>query len=142
MTPFHSAAVEARFQAYPPAARRDLLALRELVLGVARTTPGVGPIEEALKWGEPAYLTPNGAGSTVRMDWKPKAPDAYALYFNCKTTLVDTFRTLFPHDFVFEGNRALVFQVGSTPPADALRLCVAAAFTYHASKRGLARSLG
>lgn len=127
--------MQARFQAYPAAARRDLLALRELVLDVARHTPGVGQIDETLKWGEPAYLTPNGAGSTVRMDWKPKAPATYALYFNCRTTLVDTFRTLFPHDFAFEGNRALVFQVGGRPPEDALRLCVAAAFTYHARHR-------
>lgn len=136
MTPFQSAAVEARFDAYPPAVRRDMLALRDLVLDVARTTPGVGAVDETLKWGEPAYVTPNGAGSTVRMDWKPKAPSAYALYFNCQTTLLDTFRTLFPHDFVFEGNRAPVFQVGERPPEDALRLCVAASFTYHANKRG------
>ncbi len=135
MVPFHSPAVKAKFDAYPAPARRDLLALRELVFAVARLTPGVGNIEETLKWGEPAYLTKNGAGSTVRMDWKPKAPGEVALYFNCQTSLVENFRAMFPKDFGFVGNRALVWPVGDKPPKDALRFCLAAALTYHAQKR-------
>lgn len=55
---------------------------------MALGTPGAGEIEETLKWGEPADMTKNGAGSTIRLDWKPKHPDHYALYFNCKTTPV------------------------------------------------------
>ena len=135
MTPFQSAAVEAKFNAYLAAARRDMLALRELVFSVARMTTEVGEIEETLKWGEPAYLTRNGAGSSVRMDWKPKAPNVYAIYFNCNTTLVETFRTMFPRDFVFSGNRALLLNVGEKPPKDALRICIVASLTYHAEKR-------
>ena len=30
------------------------------------------------------------------------------MYFNCQTNLVETFRTLCPNDFKFEGNRTLV----------------------------------
>jgi hypothetical protein len=41
-----------------------------------------------------------------------------------------TFRTLFPNDFHFEGNRALVFDVADTLPLDALRVCISAALTY------------
>ena len=47
----------------------------------------------------------------------------------------DTFKTLFPNDFVFEGNRALVFRQGEAIPADAVAFCMAAAFTYHLNKR-------
>lgn len=77
--------------------------------------------EETLKWGEPAYLTSStGSGSTIRINWKKKRPSEYAVYFNCQTTLVDTFRTLFPKDFKFEGNRVLVFSQTDTIPRDAL----------------------
>ncbi|RZJ09511.1 MAG: DUF1801 domain-containing protein [Rubrivivax sp.] len=131
MTPFRHAGVQARFDAYPAAARRRMLALRELVLRTAAETPGVGSVDETLKWGEPAYVTPNRAGSTVRIDWKPKAPDQVAVYFNCQTDLVERFRLMFPGDFVFEGNRALVMGLGQKPPVDALRVCIAAASTYH-----------
>lgn len=134
MKPFTSAAVAAKFESYPPQARRQLLALRELVFRTARETPGVGELEESLKWGEPAYATVNRAGSTVRMDWKPKHPDRFALYFHCQTNLVETFRTLFPKDFRFEGNRALVFGIGDKLPADSLGWCIAASLTYHLNK--------
>jgi Domain of unknown function (DU1801) len=116
--PFQHPGVAAKFAAYPPLARRKLLALRELVFRTAAATPGVGEIEETLKWGEPAYVTRNGGGSTVRMDWKKNDPDHYAMYFHCQTNLVETFRTMFPHDFRFVGNRALVFAVNGTVPAD------------------------
>ena len=135
MTPFVDGAVKARFAAYPPEVRQKMLALRELVLRTAASTPEVGEIQETLKWGEPAYLTKNKTGSAVRMDWKAKAPHRYAMYFNCQTNLVETFRKLFPRDFNFEGNRALVFEVGSTVPQDALAMCIAASLTYHARKK-------
>ncbi|MGE0347857.1 DUF1801 domain-containing protein [Hydrogenophaga sp.] len=135
MTPFAHAGVAARFATYPPRARRKLMALRELILRIAATTEGVGGIEETLKWGEPAYVTPNRAGSTIRLDWKPNDPDHCAMYFNCQTTLVDTFRTLFPRELRFDGNRALLLPVQGEAPQDTLALCIAAALTYHLQKR-------
>ncbi|MEP6791921.1 MAG: DUF1801 domain-containing protein, partial [Ramlibacter sp.] len=81
---------------------------------------------------EPAYLTSQSkSGSTVRIAWKKSAPSQYAMYFNCQTTLVDTFRTLFPDELKFEGNRAIVFGKADAVPADTLAFCVAAALTYH-----------
>jgi hypothetical protein len=135
MKPFANAEVAAKFGAYPPNVRPKLLALRELVFQAAATAEGVGEIEESLKWGEPAYVTRNKSGSTVRMDWKKKAPDHYALYFNCQTNLVETFRTLFPNDFKFEGNRALVFSLHDKVPKDSLAMCITASLTYHLKKR-------
>ncbi|MBI2768586.1 MAG: DUF1801 domain-containing protein [Burkholderiales bacterium] len=135
MTPFASPAVAEAFASYPAGVRRKLLALRELILRTAAATEGVGPLEETLKWGEPAYLTAaSKSGSTVRIAWKKSAPSQYAMYFNCQTTLVDTFRTLFPREFKFEGNRAIVFEQADAVPSDALAFCVAAALTYHRGK--------
>lgn len=132
MTPFANAAVAQAFEAYPAPMRRRLLALRELILRTAAATDGVGELEETLKWGEPAYLTSQtGSGSTLRIDWKKARPTEYAMYFNCQTTLVETFKTLFPDEFIYEGNRAIVFKASEPVPTDALAFCIAAALTYH-----------
>lgn len=109
--------------------------LRALILQTAAATDGVGALEETLKWGEPSYLTSESkSGSTIRIAWKKSTPSEYAMYFNCQTTLVDSFRFQFPNDFTFEGNRALVFDASDDIPIEALRHCVAAALTYHRSK--------
>lgn len=133
--PFTSTAVAAKFQSYPPHARPALLALRALVFRMARNTPGVGTLDETLKWGEPAYLTKNRAGTTIRIDWKCKVPSRVSLYFHCQTSLVASFRSLFPNDFVFEGNRAIHVGLETPLPMDALAVCIEAALTYHLAKR-------
>jgi hypothetical protein len=140
MKPFTNPAVEAHFNAYPRSVRRKLLALRELVFATAARTDGVGELHETLKWGEPAYVTAGSkSGTTVRIDWKSRSPDQYAMYFHCQTGLVESFRQMFPNDFRFEGNRALVFDVGEKLPRDALAMCIEAALTYHARKRSSIR---
>lgn len=138
MTPFTDAQVSRVFEAYPAPARRKLLALRELIFKTAAATAGVGVLQETLKWGEPAYVTAlSKSGSTVRISLvrgSSAMPDQYAIYFNCHTNLVDTFRTLFPKEFRFEGRRALLFRLDEAPPRDALAWCIAAALTYHLQK--------
>lgn len=134
MTPFQHPGVAEKFAAYPPAARRKLLALREIVFQTAATTPGAGEIEETLKWGEPAYVTRSRSGSTVRIDWKKRDPDQYAMYFHCQTGLVEMFRAMFPTKFRFQGNRALVLGLDEPVPKEALRACIAASLTYHLKK--------
>ena len=126
-----SPAVAATFDGYPSNPRQSLLKLRKLIFEVAAETPGVGTLEETLKWGEPAYLTTDTkSGSTVRIAWKKSKPDQYSMYFICTTNLVETFRSMFPRDFQFEGNRAINFSVNDAVPEDALRFCIAAALTH------------
>ena len=123
------------FASYPANVRRNLLTIRELIFSLASSIEGVGKIEETLKWGEPAYLTSmSKSGSTIRIAWKKSAPLQYAMYFNCQTNLIDTFRSLFRSEFKFEGNRAIVFDVSEKVPIDSLRICIAAALTYHRNK--------
>ena len=55
---------------------------------------------------------------------------AYGLYFNCRTTLVYTFRTLFP-ELVYDGNRAILLPTDEEPPWDSLAVCITATLTYH-----------
>ena len=134
MTTRMNAEVAEVFEAYPPKVRRKLLALRKLILETAEATEGVGEIEETLKWGEPAYLTTQSkSGSTIRIGWKKSAPTQYAMYFHCRTNLVETFRELFPQ-FKFAGNRSIVFDEDDALPNVPLSFCVATALTYHQKK--------
>ncbi len=68
------------------------------------------------------------------MDWKDRTPDRYAIYFNCNTSLVGTFRELYGDLFRFEGNRAIVFGAADPLPVNELKHCVALALTYHRVK--------
>ncbi len=62
-------AVEAVFSTYPKPIKAKLLALRRLIFDTAKTTSGVGALEETLKWGQPSYLTTETkSGSTIRID--------------------------------------------------------------------------
>jgi Domain of unknown function (DU1801) len=132
MTHIGNSAVAEVFRSYPPEIRRKVLALRKIIFEVANNTPGVGELEETLKWGEPAYMTAKSkSGSTIRLGWKKSDPAQYAIYFNCQTNLVESFRALFRSEFSFAGNRAIVFDVGDLIPKDALCVCIAAALTYH-----------
>jgi hypothetical protein len=66
---------------------------------------------------------------------KKSAPSRYALYFHCQTRLVESFRAPFADAFVFEGNRAIVFEATDTVPAAPLAMCIAAALTCHGNKK-------
>ena len=126
------AAVQAAFDAWPAPVRAALLDLRGLILETAAATPGVGPLTEALRWKQPAYLTErSGSGTTIRIDGLKGSADGYALFVNCKTTLLDSYRHLYPDAFRFDGQRALIFSTTAPPPRDALRHCIALALTYH-----------
>jgi hypothetical protein len=136
MRPFQNQAVKAVFESYPAPSRAKLLVLRELIFATAAATPAVGELEETLKWGEPAYATTKSkSGSLVRIAYKAAQPTQYAMYFICHTNLVETFKTMFPNDFKFEGNRAIVFEASDRIPTQELAYCITAALTYHANKR-------
>ena len=133
---FSDPAVEAAFDAYPKPLKARLLALRRLIFDTARTTEGVGALEETLKWGQPSYLTPETkSGSTIRIDAIKAGADRYAVYFHCQTNLVETFRELYPREFSYGGNRCIILNVDDDVPEPALRHCVALALTYHLTKR-------
>jgi len=124
--------VDVVFDNYPDHIRPKMLNLRQLVIATAKETDGVTTLGETLKWGEPSYVT--NIGSTLRMDWKQKLPDQYALYFQCTSRLVETFRAMFKNTFDFEGNRAIVFGLDDEIPTEELKYCIKAALSYHKVK--------
>ena len=137
-TPTIPATVAAVFAGYRQPLRRRLEALRRLILETARTTTGVGVLQETLKWGQPSYLTTEtGSGSTIRIDRIKSEPDGYALYVHCQTDLIATFRELYP-ELSYGGNRCILLDASADIPEDALRHCIALALTYHRRKRSAA----
>ena len=136
MRKFDNPAVAAVFGAYPKGVRTKLLRLRELVFDTAAQTPGVGPLEETLRWGQPSYLTAQSkAGSTIRIDRVAAHADGYAMYFHCQTSLVSDFKAMYPEDFRYEGKRSIVFDADDEVPAKQLSHCIAMALTYHLAKK-------
>ncbi len=125
-------AVTAVFANYPDSVRDKLQHLRELILETAEETEGVTVLEETLKWGEPSFITKNG--STLRIDWKERTPNQYAMYFQCTSRLVDTFRLVFNDKFQYEGKRAILFRLNQKIPEFELKKCIKASLTYHLVK--------
>jgi len=124
---FESKQVQQKFSSYPLKMQGRLLFLRQLIFDSSDKQ-----IEETLKWGEPSYLC--AQGSTIRIDYKEKYPNQYAMYFNCKSKLVDTFKEIYPAEFIFEGNRAIIFKVDEKINISALKNCIGLALNYHKLK--------
>lgn len=135
MKSFHlnsNLAVTLVFNKYPDHVRKKLLLLRRIIIETAEEIPEIKELEETLKWGEPSYLVKNG--STIRIDWKKKTPNQYAMYFKCTSRLVPTFKAIYGSLFSFEGNRAIYFKMDVNVPESALKKCITAALMYHQVK--------
>jgi hypothetical protein len=123
--------VEKKIQLYPALAQTKFHELRSLVFAVAGEN-SISPIEETLKWGQPSYISKSG--STIRIDWSPKTPQNIYVFFNCKTTLVETFKEIFFDDFKFQTNRAIVLELDELLPHE-LKTCFLMALNYHRLKK-------
>ncbi len=132
MTPFQHPDIKKTFNHYPEHIRLKMMLLRQLILDTATESDQVDNVVEALKWGEPSYLTKHG--STIRIAWKAANPTQYGLYFHCQTSLVDTFKVLYSEYFNFSGNRAILFNEHDVLPLDALQHCITLSLTYHLRK--------
>lgn len=133
MKDFQSNEVHAVFNSYPEQHQTTLLLIRDLIFSIASKKDEVGSISETLKWGQPSYLTlETGAGTTIRLD--RFSDSQVAVLFHCQTTLIDTFRTLFP-ELNYSKNRAIVLNLDSTLPINELEICIEMALTYKLNKK-------
>ncbi len=132
---FQTADVASVFDGYPPTVREKLLGLRRQIFETAAATEGVGTLQETLKWGQPSYLTARPkSGTTIRIDQMGSVPGRYAMYVHCQTSLIETFRELYPDALNYEGDRAVIFDSDKDAPEDIVRHCIALALTYHLRK--------
>lgn len=127
---FEHPGVAAAFDAFPPGARDRLMQVRRLIFEVAAQTDRVGRISETLKWGQPAYLTPDTkSGSTLRLG-VPKGGGA-AIFAHCQTSIISDFDALFPGAFRLDGNRAVLLPEDGALPVAPLRMLIRSGLTYH-----------
>lgn len=119
------------FDSFTPEQRIALLEVRGLIFEIAGTDPRIGQVEETLRWGEPAYITMRKkTGSTIRLAVEASS-QMPALFFNCKTTLVEEFREQFGGLLRYSKNRAVLVDMQDDRVKVALRICIANALTYH-----------
>ena len=121
--------VRAAFAAMPAGLRARFQTLRDLIFVVAQADARIGPLQESLKWGEPAYRPLSGVGSTVRLAVPRDRPNLCGVFFICSTGLVDGFRATFP-EMTYAGNRAILIDPAADIP-DGLAACLHRALSYH-----------
>lgn len=119
--------VKQKFASYPEDIALLLNRIRNLIFSVAKKE-GITDITETLKWGEPSYIS--AIGSTIRFDWKAEDPDQYCIYFNCKTSLIETFKEVYGDTFNYQGDRAIIFKTDQNIPIEALAQCISMALRY------------
>ncbi|MGB1248169.1 MAG: DUF1801 domain-containing protein [Chitinophagales bacterium] len=125
--------VQTKFDNYPENIKEKMLQLRALILDTAKNIEGLEELEETLKWSEPSYLTKHG--STIRINWKTKTPNQYAIYCQCTSLLIPTFKTVYGNQLDFEGSRAIIFKIDEEFPKEEIKECIAIALTYHKRKK-------
>lgn len=122
--------VAAAFAAFAAPERAALMRLRELIFEVAAQTDGIGPLQETLKWGQPAYLTPTTkSGTTIRLG--SANPGEVALYTHCQSSVISDFAAHAGDGHRIEGNRGVHLAIDNDLDHPALRQLIRSALTYH-----------
>jgi len=128
MQKFQDPGVEKVFAGFPAPERQNLLLIRTRIFNIAKQTSRIGPVTEALRWGQPAYLTLDSrSGSTIRLGVLKQG--GYAVFTHCQTKIMADFKHAAP-DLAFDGNRAVHFQASQSPP-DILDFLIHRALVYH-----------
>ncbi len=121
-----------KLETYPDYVVKQMLLVREMIYTQAELL-NIYSIEETLKWGQISYLVKGG--STIRLGYDASCEQSYSLYFNCKSLLVETFKTLYPDTFRYIGNRELQLLINQPLPEKELQHCLRMALSYHKLKK-------
>ena len=127
-------AVQTRIAQWPPAAQQAFETLRGICHNTA-THHQLGPLEESLKWGQPAWrpVKPN-TGSTLRVMWEETTPDLLNLYVGCKTDLAARMREIYPDLPQNDDRRHIALRLSDPLPVEALSHLASMTLAYHQSK--------
>ncbi|WP_170447648.1 DUF1801 domain-containing protein [Ruegeria arenilitoris] len=127
MRPFDDPNVASAYEAFAADTRSGALALRDLVFATAQELQPAVAVIEALRWSQPAYLSPRG--TTIRLGGHTSA--RFALFVHCQTRLIGEYTSAFPNADRIDGNRAILFD--GIEQIDPVRhgWLIARALTYH-----------
>ena len=139
MHKFKSQPVLERFMEFPKDKRKYLFELREMIFDVAKTDTRIGQISEELRWGDPSYITASSnSGSALRIGLFGESK--VALYFHCKTMLVERFKEQYFDTLEYSKNRAILIAPQSPPKDEILRNCIYASLVYKLQSKGKLRA--
>ncbi len=125
--PFENQDVAEAFERFSRTERKALMQIRALIFEIAASDPKIGILEECLKWGQPAYVTPSKSGSTIRLGVAKKG--GYAVFTHCQSSIMQDFRQIAPL-LDYDGNRAVQFVRDIPPPLVELEFLIRRALTY------------
>lgn len=115
---------------FPDRAIEGLLQLRRIIFDVAHNLPEIGRLEETLRWGQPAYLTPDRKAATTLRLGLHKSGD-FALFAHCQSQVIPAFRSWHEAQYRFDGNRAVLFSTVNDIRPEHLSGLIQYALTYH-----------
>ncbi len=131
MREFTESAVEDIFLNYPEKLRDSLLQMREIIFQVAAQQDI--QIMETLRWWQPSYLPiQSKVGTTIRIDQFSECE--VAIFFNCKTTIVEELKETFGASLRYSKNRAIIFNINAPLPMQTIEYCVAFGLSYFKRK--------
>ncbi|MEY1557658.1 DUF1801 domain-containing protein [Yoonia sp. R2331] len=114
--------VKAAFDAFPDAPRVVLLQVRAMILASDVA------VEEALRWGQPAYLSKKG--TTIRLGLtKAGLPSVFT---HCQSSVMGDVQAVAGEGLIWDGNRGVSWPVEADVPEAVLSLLIHRALTYHA----------
>jgi hypothetical protein len=104
--PFACDRVADAFDLADDQARVGLLALRDLILETAESLPDIGPVEEALRWGQPSYISRKGTPLRLGV---PKSARC-GLFVHCQSRVIPNYLERYPAWDRIDGTRAVLFD--------------------------------
>jgi hypothetical protein len=112
--------------------------LRRLIFTTAAIHPQIGHVVEDLRWGQPAYLTPDTrAACSLRIG--PHPDGGFGLFVHCKTDLIAAFLQGPGAGHRTEGTRAVLFRTAEEITDHPLTMLITGALTYHQRKTAAPR---
>ena len=130
LRPFNNEKIKTIFDSFDPNIRKKLLQIRELIFTTAADIDVVDGYRK-----EPSYVhLKQKVGSPIRLN-QLKDKNQFALYFNCQSNLVPTFKQIYPKTFNYGDNRSIIFDIKDKIPVTELSHCISLALTYHLNKR-------
>lgn len=143
ITHFSSREIESIFNSYSDNSRKQLLTIREIIFDVAKRDKDIKGVFEEVRWGQPSYITnQTKSGSTIRLGVFEK--DKIAVFFHCKTTLIERFRVIYGDKLEFSKNRAIIIDPKkkiSCDVMDAISHCIQMSLRYNIDKQRLKKGL-
>lgn len=132
MQPFTEPEVENIFLAYPEPLRSTLLEIREMIFAQAVLLNI--PITETIRWWQASYIpVAKNTGTTIRID--TFGDTQVAIFFNCKTSIVQDIKNRFADQIQYSKNRAIVFNAEQALPTEIIKYAIQAGLSYFKQKK-------